>query len=427
MPSTHKKWRRRPAKAAHNLAAMPHFWPRWLLAARLYLRLGSLLVSAVLALIPAAVHPPTVAAAAGEWSRTGSPNEARYGHTATLLGSGQVLVVGGLAYGAPNYLTSAEVYDPASGTWSNTGELSTARFGHTATLLKTGKVLVVGGVGPDGDALASAEMYDPASGTWSNTGSLKTLRNEHTATLLTTGQVLVVGGDGPLGPLASAELFDPTTGTWRSTGSLPSARSGHTATLLENGQVLVAGGYGDASAELYDPLTGTWSPTGSLSTPRNSHTATLLNNGQVLVAGGYVTGSPSAEVATRTELYDPTLSEWHVTGSLSTPHQVHTATLLETGQVLVVGTGNGISQEDRDLRTEVYDPTPGTWGDLASLNTGRYGHTATLLGSGQVLVAGGAISAPAELYTHVSVRWSDTDRLNATNPLQACSITARCW
>src|SRR5205085_2059459 len=59
-------------------------------------------------------------------------------------------------------------------TFDNTGSLNTARYGHTATLLPNGKVLVAGGGGYSGYNITSAELYDPASGSWSATGSLNT-------------------------------------------------------------------------------------------------------------------------------------------------------------------------------------------------------------------------------------------------------------
>jgi hypothetical protein len=91
--------------------------------------------------------------------------------------------------------------------------MSTARWGHTATLLPDGWVLVSGGFSPGYVSLASAEIYDPALGTWSLTGSMSTARWIHTATLLPDGRVLVSGGSDDIaggggGALASAEIFD---------------------------------------------------------------------------------------------------------------------------------------------------------------------------------------------------------------------------
>ena len=89
------------------------------------------------------------------------------------------------------------------------------------------------------------------------------------------------------------ELYDPASNTWSAAASLATARASHTATLLPSGQVLAVGGYSDgqsggyqASAELYDPASNTWRAAASLATARAYHTATLLPSGQVLVVGG---------------------------------------------------------------------------------------------------------------------------------------------
>jgi len=190
------------------------------------------------------------------WSSTGSLNDARASHTATLLPNGMVLVAGGrFLLPCCNVLASAELYDPTRGTWTATGSLNTGRAYHTATLLPNGMVLVAGGIDSSFNISASAELYDPANGTWTATGSLNAARRSHTATLLQNGKVLVAGGYGSNGIFPSAELYDPASGTWIATDSLNTARWVHTATLLQNGMVLVAGGDGTdgrslASAEL---------------------------------------------------------------------------------------------------------------------------------------------------------------------------------
>jgi hypothetical protein len=88
----------------------------------------------------------------------------RYSHTATLLANGKVLVVGGMNFtSAPVYLRSAEIFDPAQGTWSMSQSLNVGRYEHTASLLPTGKLLVVGGYN-GASALADAEIYDVGLG-----------------------------------------------------------------------------------------------------------------------------------------------------------------------------------------------------------------------------------------------------------------------
>ena len=61
-----------------------------------------------------------------------------------------------------------------------------------------------------------------------------------------------------------------------------------------------------ASAELYDPTAGTFVATGSMTTPRETHTATVLGDGRVLLAGGalYGSGAFGGSLASG-ELYTP--------------------------------------------------------------------------------------------------------------------------
>jgi hypothetical protein len=267
-------------------------------------RTARLCSAIAVALLLAAVIPRLVMAAdLGTWSTTGIMSTARIYHTATLLPNGKVLAAGGqngVGSGKIN-LSSAELYDPSTGSWSSTGSMNNARRQHTATLLPNGEVLVAGGGG--GSLMSLAELYDPAAGTWSTTGSMSAGRANFTATLLPNGEVLVAGGTNGSSYPSSAELYDPAAGTWSTTGSMSVGRANCTATLLPSGNVLVAGGssggYTSSSAEVYDPSARTWSLTGSMSANHISDTATLLPNGKVLVAGEY------NHVPSPSELYDP--------------------------------------------------------------------------------------------------------------------------
>ena len=92
-------------------------------------------------------------AEAGSWTATASMSTARGSMTATRLGNGRVLVVGGAD------VLTAELYDPPTGTWLPAGTLGEPRGLHVAVRLADGRVLVAGG----GRYSARAELYDPAT------------------------------------------------------------------------------------------------------------------------------------------------------------------------------------------------------------------------------------------------------------------------
>jgi Galactose oxidase, central domain len=84
--------------------------------------------------------------------------------------------------------------------------------------------------------------------------------------------------------------------------------------LVTTGIPVLAGNSGTSKGS------GTWTKTGSMNTARDFHTATLLQSGEVLVAGGIGT----SDRLTSAELYDPAHGKWKGTGSMDHARDGHT-------------------------------------------------------------------------------------------------------
>jgi N-acetylneuraminic acid mutarotase len=333
--------------------------------------------------------------------------------------------------------TSAFSLAAGSGTWTSIASLHNARESHTATLLSNGNVVVAGGQG-SGNVIASTEVYSPTTGAWTTSGSLNTARASAGAVLLSSGYVIVAGGciSSCLGGnTATSELYNSVNGSWSYTGSMITARVYFGMVLLSSGKVLAMGGCTGqnsngctgvtASAEVYDPSSGTWSATGSMKAARGALTATLLQSGKVLVAGGINgAGNPIKSA----ELYDPSTGKFSYTGSLSTARDEHTATLLANGNVMVTGGENTSSIST--TKCELYNPSTKVWSSGGNLSTARQEHTAVLLANGNILVSGGnkvtasttTVLSSAELYNATTGVWSKTGSMHSARVGQSSTL-----
>jgi hypothetical protein len=151
------------------------------------------------------------------------------------------------------------------------------------------------------------------------------------------------------------------------------------------------------SPSVVGPRPASWTTTGSMITPREGHTATLLPDGKVLVAGGVdrTTSNPMGTMLASAELYDPASGTWSATGSMGTARESQTATLLPNGKVLVAGGAGNVRMAGGSFAllasAELYDPATGTWTATGKMTRPRGGAVATLLPNGKVLVVGGGV------------------------------------
>src|SRR5438094_2305233 len=239
-----------------------------------------------------------------------------------------------------------------------TTQLNTECRGHTATLLQNGKILIVGGENQSG-IVSQAEILDPASLTSTPAPVAASPRTDHTATLLPDGRVLISGGRDQMSALDSTQIYDASVNSFSSGPSMKRARSGQSATALADGKILIVGGDATGSTELYDPATQIFSlVSGNLGIARNLHSAVLLNNGQVLIVGGV---NAQNALLNSAEIYDPASQSFHVpTNALQIPRALATLRLLPDGKVQVIG-------GDSDFSMEIFDPQDGKFNGVAYL------------------------------------------------------------
>ncbi|MFC3677414.1 putative baseplate assembly protein [Ferrovibrio xuzhouensis] len=395
--------------------------------------------------------------------------QARLDGTASLLADGTVLLAGGSD--GTVLITDPETYDPAVETFVPTGAMPVASFGGAGALLPNGYALHSGGFGmtvqtpppaqPVSDApLNAALLYNPYTGLFSATGAMGTARCYHTATTLDNGSILVAGGQlqrvapelqniidmlqalastvGQLTPLTNDIVAQANAGISTTqaivsnsenspiTGNITVTFSGHdytingsyqyqgnfTITMTCNGQP--PHGHDDASPWVWQWNSNLWqvmnpvqylvnndeayftqilndASTGNGNT-LESVTQQILDGIQAIIDAIYAMG-PGLLSA---EIYDPATGAFaQTTEPMQQMRYFHSASLLPTGQVLLAGGTAFVPNHPMPTPTlnsaELYDPGGGSFTATAgSMAAARQQQTATVLPNGLVLIAGGS-------------------------------------
>ena len=199
-------------------------------------------------------------------------------------------------------------------------------------------------------------------------------------------------------------VVDPA---WSGTDTMSTARYEHAHFLLPNGDLLVAGGLtGDplaleettATAEIYSG--GVWANTTSLLEPRVLGATAALPNGDLLVTGGLRQDSMGQTILGSSEIYSVTTGLWTSSGALVNARSGHTATAVGDGTILVAG-GYDNSGSHFDS-AELY--SSGHFALAGAINTARFDHVAVALAGNRVLLGAGTNAftgalASLELYT----------------------------
>jgi Domain of unknown function (DUF1929)/Divergent InlB B-repeat domain len=303
-------------------------------------------------------------------------------------------------------VSTPRIWKPSTGTFTSVPSTYLMFCGGHAFLPDGGLLLTGGNINHD-HGLPYANVLNPSTKTLTRVASMAQGRWYPTSTTLADGEVLTAGGaDENATMVGVPEVW--TGASWRKLSNANHVLPYYPWMFqAPNGQVFDAGP--DPESFYLDPAgTGSWSSVLATSSygVRGSGAAVMYEPGKVLIVGGG--GGTSSTLPTATaeiiDLNDP-IPAWHGTGSMSFPRRHLNATILPTGEVLVIGGTSGPGWNDAAgsvHEAEIWSPATGSWKTLAPNTISRIYHSATILLPDARVLATGA-----------GARAGDADQLNA--------------
>jgi hypothetical protein len=381
------------------------------------------------ACLPSGVHAQTCAVnvphVTGEWMTL--PFQMPINPiSATLLHTGQVLIVAGSENDASNHSTGSESYrsaiwDPSGATQSSVTvqNLSYDVFCSGTAALPDGRALVVGGTSDysfAGENRASIFDSNPTKTQFAQSQSMVNGRWYATSTALSDGRVMTFSGLNLSGGTNNTvEIYDVRNAGagWTSPTIAPFSPPLYPRMmLLPGGKVFYTGqGSGGSTSNgwMFTPSTGQWTQAAPTTQNRTYGSAVLLPllppsyTPRVMNFGG---GSPATS---STEIIDLSASSptWTPGPNMSTGRIQMNSVLLPTGTVLAMGGSvNNESPDSPGKKTDLYDPVANAFTSAGTAAYSRLYHsTALLLPDATVMSMGsnpgnrGSYEPAIEIYT----------------------------
>jgi hypothetical protein len=317
--------------------------------------------------------------------------------SATLLHTGQILVVAGSENDATNNSTGAQsyryvVWDPAGadGNSVSVRNVTYDVFCSGTAQLRDGRPLIVGGSSDysfKGDKRAS--VFDPLTQTWMQSQSMADGRWYGTATALGDGRIMAFSGTGSSGGINNTvQIYDLANAGagWGTAIAQPFSPPLFPRTfLLPSGKVFfTAQGAGSAASNawIFDPVAKTWTSSVAKTVDRTYGSAVLLPLlppsyvPKVMNLGG---GSPGRNT---TEIIDLSASSpsWSAGPNMSASRIQMNAVLLPTGEVLATGgSANDEGPDSPGKSADLFSPAGTTVRAAGVSSFSRLYHSTSLL------------------------------------------------
>jgi hypothetical protein len=266
-------------------------------------------------------------------------------------------------------------------------------FCSASVQLADGRLMIAGGHNGGETGNVNTAFFDPSKNMWIKGPDMNFPRWYASATTLGDGRVVDLSGEMTIDNFANTpEIYNPTTNTWTKLNiSTPQIHEDQypLSFAMPNGKMLTISP-NTATTFTLDPNAQTWIQ--GPNSPVINGAAVQYRPGKYLFTGGgndalTPDSQPTAAVLDVTGA-TPT---WTSVTSMNAGRTYHNLVITPDGKVMAIGGSSSIdSSPNGPLFPELWDPSTGTWTNMApQVDPRMYHSTALLLPDGRVLSAGG--------------------------------------